>query len=101
MVDIKVVYKDYKNVLSEAQLMGCNEVNALYHIPLDVFKIIVNALERQTPFKVKKETWIDTKCKCGYCFSKSYPDGYYTIPHENMTKYCPECGQCLDWGKDI
>lgn len=52
---------------------------------------------KQVPIKVKKEKWMDTKCKCGYCFSKSYPDGYYDIPLEKQTKYCPNCGQSLDW----
>lgn len=50
-------------------------------------------------YKVKKESWIDTKCQCGKVFSKSYPDGYYKIPYENRTNYCPDCGIKLDWGE--
>lgn len=49
------------------------------------------------PFKVKKEQWMDTKCICGHIFSKSYEDGYYSIPCENQTNYCPDCGRKLLW----
>lgn len=52
---------------------------------------------KQITIKIMKEQWTDTKCKCGYCFSKSYPDGYYDIPLERQTKYCPNCGQALKW----
>lgn len=58
---------------------------------------IINALEKQIPKKVKIEQWIYTKCDCGYEFSKHHGDGYYSIPLENKTKYCPNCGQKLDW----
>lgn len=63
----------------------------------DAYTMAINSLEKQIPKKVNKQAWIDTKCECGHVFSKSYPDGYYTIPYENMTKYCPDCGQRLDW----
>lgn len=60
----------------------------------------IKALEKQSAKKVKIEQWTDTKCECGYCFSKDYDDGYYSIPVENKTNYCPKCGQKLDWGND-
>ena len=59
--------------------------------------IAINALEKQIPKKVKIEQWIYTKCDCGFEFSKHHGDGYYSIPLENKTKYCPNCGQKLDW----
>ena len=60
----------------------------------------INALEKQIPKKVKIEQWIYTKCDCGYEFSKHHGDGYYSIPLENKTKYCPNCGQKLNWESD-
>lgn len=60
-------------------------------------ELAINALEKQIPKKVKIEQWIYTKCDCGYEFSKHHGDGYYSIPLENKTKYCPDCGQKLDW----
>ena len=57
----------------------------------------VQALEKQQCLKVTIERWIDTKCKCGYVFSKHYGDGYYDIPIEKQTKFCPNCGQRLCW----
>lgn len=61
------------------------------------FDRAINALEKQIPKKVKIEQWIYTKCDCGFEFSKHHGDGYYSIPIENKTKYCPNCGQKLDW----
>ena len=56
------------------------------------------AVEKQTAKKVKIEQWIYTKCDCGYEFSTHHGDGYYSIPYERKTKYCPDCGHKLDWG---
>lgn len=39
----------------------------------------------------------DTKCVCGYEFSRDLGDGYHDIPIERKTKYCPDCGQKLQW----
>ena len=59
--------------------------------------IAIKALEKQIPKKVKIQQWIYTKCDCGYEFSKHHGDGYYSIPLEKKTNYCPKCGQKLDW----
>ena len=61
------------------------------------FSVAIKALEKQIEKKVKIEQWIYTKCDCGYEFSRHHGDGYYSIPLENKTKYCPNCGQRLDW----
>ena len=63
-------------------------------------EMAINALEKQIPKKVKIEQWIYTKCDCGFEFSKHHGDGYYSIPLENKTKYCPNCGQKLDWSDE-
>ena len=62
-------------------------------------EMAIQALEKQIPKKVKIEQWIYTKCDCGFEFSKHHGDGYYSIPIENKTKYCPNCGQKLDFGE--
>lgn len=67
---------------------------------IDALEMAINALEKQIPNKVKIEQWIYTKCDCGYEFSKDHGDGYYSIPLENKTKYCPDCGQKLDWSDE-
>lgn len=53
--------------------------------------------EKSVEKKVNIEQWIDTKCSCGYVFSKHHGDGYYSIPYENKTEHCPRCGQKLGW----
>lgn len=65
----------------------------------NAYDVAINALEARIAKKVKIEQWIDTKCDCGYEFSKHRGDGYYSIPLENKTKYCPNCGQKLDWNE--
>lgn len=57
----------------------------------------IEALKKQIPKKVEKQQWTDTVCGCGHVFSKHHGDGYHSIPYENQTKYCPDCGQALDW----
>lgn len=57
----------------------------------------IKAIKKQIPKKVEKQEWMDTVCGCGRVFSKHHGDGYHSIPYENQTKYCPECGQALDW----
>lgn len=42
---IKQLADDYAAVLKEAKSMGCNEVRALYNIPLENMELIVQALE--------------------------------------------------------
>ena len=75
----------------EAPYVGCAQNIAI--------EMAINTLEKQIPKKVKIKQWIDTKCDCGYEFSKHRGDGYYSIPLENKTKYCPNCGQKLDWSE--
>ena len=66
----------------------------------EAFNMAIKALEKQIPKKVKIEQWIYTKCDCGFEFSKHHGDGYYSISIENKTKYCPNCGQKLDWSDE-
>ena len=47
----KQIAEDYGIVLKEAQSMGCNKINALYNIPLDNMKAIVNALEEVQQYR--------------------------------------------------
>lgn len=63
----------------------------------EALEMAVKALEKQTPKKVDVKQWIYTNCECGYEFSKHHGDGYYSIPYDKKTKYCPECGQALKW----
>ena len=50
--------------------------------------------------KIKQQEWMYTRCSCGHEFSKHHGDGYYSIPQEQKTKYCPDCGQRLDWSDE-
>lgn len=58
------------------------------------------AMGKQTAKKIKQQQWMYTICSCGHEFSKHHGDGYYSIPQEQKTKYCPDCGQRLDWSDE-
>ena len=63
-------------------------------------QVVTSALEKQIAKEVKFEPWMNTECDCGFVFSVHHGDGYHSIPYENQTKYCPNCGQKLDWGEE-
>ena len=91
---LRVIAEDCKAVIEEAKSMGCNKVRALYDISLENMELIVQALEKQIPKKPMisydervKENW----CSCGVC---AFDFGWKRTIHY---KYCPNCGQKLDW----
>ena len=54
---------------------------------------------KNTALEIEIQPWTDTKCPCGYVFSKHHGDGYHSVPYENQTNHCPNCGQKLKWDK--
>ena len=117
----KQIAEDYGMVLKEAQSMGCNKINALYNIPLDNMKAIVNALE-----EVQKYRAIGTPDKCRAAVEKQkakkpkeYENKFYAcatcgnvllhkwekyptklMDKKNGLPYCLGCGQKLDWSDE-
>ena len=109
----KQIAEDYGMLLKEAQSMGCNKINALYNIPLDNMKAIVNALE-----EVQKYRAIGTPEECraavekqrakkpkkteseGYRYTDTYrcPNCGGNFSGTGIANYCYHCGQKLDWG---
>ena len=94
----KDLSEDYRMVLHEAKSMGCNEIKALYNIPLKNMEMIVQALEKQIPKKATLEgdgyapdgkfvldEWI---CPC--CETR------YEVDYDDYD-YCPNCGQKIEW----
>lgn len=82
------------------EVIESNRPRSGYYMLNEALDAAIQALEKQIPKKVAKQQWMETKCSCGYVFSKDHGDGYYSIPYENRTKYCPNCGQRLDWGDE-
>lgn len=70
-----------------------------YH-DLGSFEACKAAVEKQTPKKMKEECWMYTQCECGHLFSERNGDGYFHVPEKKKTKYCPDCGQRLEWEND-
>ena len=87
----------YRMLLHKAKSMGCNEIKALYNIPLKNMEMIVQALDKQIPKQpiyegdgysnrhLVYDTWI---CPC--CETR------YEVDYDDYD-YCPNCGQKLDW----
>ena len=99
---IESMADDYSNVLKEAKSMGCNDIRALYNIPLKNMELIINALEKQIPEKPEYEAdgYADgelvydyAKCPiCGHDFEYGINDW--------GCEYCSDCGQKLDWSDE-
>lgn len=87
----KNLAEDYRMVLHEAKSMGCNEIKALYNIPLKNMEMIVQALKKQMPKKPKERDCIgfDTLA-CPECKMALYL----------YEPYCDNCGQAIDWSDD-
>ena len=88
--EVKALKQESKNVQVDYYLLE-------YYKTLGTVVQCRRALEKQKPQKIKFKQWEDTKCVCGYEFSRDLGDGYHDIPIERKTKYCPECGQKLQW----
>ena len=117
----KQIAEDYGMVLKEAQSMGCNKINALYNIPLDNMKAIVNVLEEVQNYRA-----IGTPAECRLAVEKQkakkpkeYEDKFYAcatcgnvllhkwekyptklMDKKNGLPYCFGCGQKLDWSDE-
>ena len=91
----KMTPEEAIKVLQSSYHLDCKVTEAIAELEARV--VAVEALGKQIPKKIEKQQWIDTICECGRVFSKHHGDGYHSIPYENQTKYCPECGQALDW----
>jgi hypothetical protein len=88
--EVKALKQESKNVQVDYYLLE-------YYKTLGTVVQCRRALEKQKPQKIKFKQWEDTKCVCGYEFSRDLGDGYHDIPIERKTKYCPDCGQKLQW----
>ena len=92
----KDLAEDYRMVLHEAKSMGCNEIKALYNIPLKNMELIINALEKQIPKKPVNYDKHYYKCPC--CNEDLEIDNDMLFVYdEEPPKFCIKCGQKLDW----
>ena len=99
----KDLAEDYRMVLHEAESMGCNEIKALYNIPLKNMEMIVQALEKQIPKKpIFNHNLSDTlslfHCECGNAIKVSHDIGI--MNNNNAPNYCSRCGCRLDWSDE-
>ena len=117
----KQIAEDYGMVLKEAQSMGCNKINALYNIPLDNMKAIVNTLKEFLKYRAigtpeefraavekqnakKPKEYEDKFYACTTCGNvllnkwEKYPTKL--MDKKNGLPYCLGCGQELDWSDE-
>ena len=97
----KDLAEDYRMVLHEAKSMGCNEIKALYNIPLKNMEMIVQALEKQIP---KKPLPIDYKKYIDVVKNAKFLRGGFWCPNCKHVVYsgcyCEDCGQAIDWSDE-
>ena len=109
----KQIAEDYGMVLKEAQSMGCNKINALYNIPLDNMKAIVNALEEVEQYRaigtveeLQKAEKEEDILKFYYCDSE---DGYlvglrignFYYAHHIDGRWVFDMSRHLPWGEHV
>ena len=87
-------------VLQNAKTMGCNNIRALYNIPLKNMELIVQVLEKQIPKKpIDKSNnphdWHVMACPC--CEHTFWNSGQFV---HYQPKFCNYCGQKLDWSEE-
>lgn len=84
---IKVLLKGYKD---RQKFEGANET----------VELIVEALEKQVPKKPSYENeYGEEMCpNCNFRLEGLYYTTGYRDTEELIAKYCPSCGQKLDWG---
>ena len=76
---------DYKDALREVlHQVYRNTDDFEMRISKDCYKLIIEALEKQIPKKLKDDGWL----YCPICGRDVLMDRF---------NYCPDCGQALDW----
>ena len=76
---------DYKDALREVlHQVYRNTDDFEMRISKDCYKLIIEALEKQIPKKLKDDGWL----YCPICGLDVLMDRF---------DYCPDCGQALDW----
>ena len=85
----RYIADDLEKVLNEAKSMGCNDVAAFRHIPLENVQTVVTALQKQVPMK-------PTFTGDGYAWTCHNCGKDYEVEYDEY-EYCPECGQKIDW----
>jgi hypothetical protein len=76
---------DYKDALREVlHQVYRNTDDFEMRISKDCYKLIIEALEKQIPKKLKDDGWL----YCPICGRDVLMDRF---------DYCPDCGQALDW----
>ena len=99
---IKQLADVYSAALKVAKSIDCNEVKALYNVPLKNMELIVWALEKQMPKKpIMKPYFEDMEeeylcCPtCGEILTDIIPD-----ENKNFYFHCLNCGQAFDWSDE-
>ncbi len=64
------------------------------------YNLAIAAIEKQVPKKPVEDRCTEHthyKCKCGYIFRTEYADG---LRAGCIYRYCPDCGQAIDWSEE-
>lgn len=94
----KLIADDLEKVLNEAKLMGCNNVEAFRHIPLENVQTVITALNKQIPRKVVFVHPLQYNDNGDYmCPTCNHGTVYNAYGHQST--FCPYCGQKLDWSE--
>lgn len=82
----------YKEALKEIEYaLEKLKTHVAWEVDMEALKVAKEALEKRIPKKINSDNGFGGRCPvCGYYIVKS-------IFSSKGHKYCPECGQKLDW----
>ena len=90
-----MTFEEAKNQLEELmqdrKSFICGGDDEIYKADIEALQTAMQALEKQIPRKpIEKSPWV---YHCPRCDSRTIEDAII-----KKFKFCPDCGQALDWG---
>lgn len=100
------ILNDCQKLIQASKEMGLQRIAMISNIPVKAVELVADALEKQIPKKpyIRKQyemqgipaTWYSSHCP-GCEREMGEWDEHYGFIGCHKGKFCPECGQAIDW----
>lgn len=87
-------------ILDTESLIVGDAAKGIYRKDLEALKKAVEALEKQMPKRFEIDEWYPRDRFCPRCFEDFTKTDARCRDYEPW-RYCPSCGQALDWSEKI
>ena len=87
---IEEAKKQLEELIQDRKSFICGGDDEIYKKDIEALKTAISALEKRTPRNpIEKSPWV---YHCPRCDSQTIEDAFI-----KKFKFCPDCGQALDW----